>query len=276
MTSNTTQVEKLVDEVRALMDNPSGSLSAILRRTARLAVLVGDTEHRDLFQLHLEGVLYSDSAGPRYKPWEDPSWKPRWDVRDALIADRTMPNGKVVAFPLEEFEHNYRRVREEGLRARDRGDTKLEVKYFEMEADGEKILFRIRRRVDTFLQLAEDWLLRQKKAQQGNTQGHPLGGAVFIGHGRSSEWRDLKEFLNDRLGLPCVEFNSDPVAGKTTIERLLEMLDASCFAFLVMTAEDQHNDSTVHARENVIHEVGLFPRASWLYSCGGNARGRLF
>ena len=29
-------------------------------------------------------------------------------------------------------------------------------------------------------------------------------------------------------------------------------------AFLVMTAEDEHTDSTLHARENVIHEAGLF------------------
>jgi len=36
------------------------------------------------------------------------------------------------------------------------------------------------------------------------------------------------------------------------------MLEEACFAFLVMTAEDQHADSTMHARENVVHEVGLF------------------
>lgn len=36
------------------------------------------------------------------------------------------------------------------------------------------------------------------------------------------------------------------------------MLDAAVFAFLVMTAEDEHADTTRHARENVIHEVGLF------------------
>ena len=29
-------------------------------------------------------------------------------------------------------------------------------------------------------------------------------------------------------------------------------------AFLVMTAEDRHFDDTFHARENVIHEIGLF------------------
>jgi predicted nucleotide-binding protein len=36
------------------------------------------------------------------------------------------------------------------------------------------------------------------------------------------------------------------------------MLDAASFAFLVMTTEDEHADKTLHARENVIHEIGLF------------------
>ena len=36
------------------------------------------------------------------------------------------------------------------------------------------------------------------------------------------------------------------------------MLDRATFAFLVMTAEEDHGDSKLHARENVIHEVGLF------------------
>src|SRR5262249_15110698 len=41
-------------------------------------------------------------------------------------------------------------------------------------------------------------------------------------------------------------------------ERLATMLDNACFAFLVMTAEDEHADGSKHARENVIHEIGLF------------------
>jgi predicted nucleotide-binding protein len=36
------------------------------------------------------------------------------------------------------------------------------------------------------------------------------------------------------------------------------MLDNAGFAFLVMTAEETHADATTHARENVIHETGLF------------------
>ena len=83
-------------------------------------------------------------------------------------------------------------------------------------------------------------------------------GKIFIGHGRSRVWKDLREFLQDRLGLECDEFNSESAAGYPTQKRLSVLLDNACFAFLVMTAEDPHSDGTVHARENVIHEVGLF------------------
>ncbi len=85
-----------------------------------------------------------------------------------------------------------------------------------------------------------------------------VDGKVFIGHGRSPLWRELKDFLSERLNLKWDEFNREAVAGLSTFERLAQMLFESNFAFLIMTAEDEHNDSTLHARQNVIHEVGLF------------------
>ena len=36
------------------------------------------------------------------------------------------------------------------------------------------------------------------------------------------------------------------------------MLDQAAFAFIVMTAEDEMADGAVIARQNVIHEAGLF------------------
>lgn len=81
---------------------------------------------------------------------------------------------------------------------------------------------------------------------------------VFIGHGRSLVWRELKDFIVDRLGLEYDEFNREPAAGITTKERLEEMLARADFALLVLTAEDEQPDGTVRARENVVHEAGLF------------------
>ncbi len=98
----------------------------------------------------------------------------------------------------------------------------------------------------------------EKRLKMGGKSIARTDGKIFIGHGRSVVWRDLKDFIHDRLKLPWEEFNREPTAGMSTKERLEDMLDASVFAFLVMTAEDEHADGSKHARANVIHEVGLF------------------
>jgi len=99
--------------------------------------------------------------------------------------------------------------------------------------------------------------LQKAKKMKGNTVTR-IDGPVFVGHGQSPLWKDVKDFLADRLGLEYEEFNREPTAGISTKERLLEMLDRCCFAFLVMTAEDECPDGRFHARQNVVHEAGLF------------------
>jgi predicted nucleotide-binding protein len=81
---------------------------------------------------------------------------------------------------------------------------------------------------------------------------------IFVGHGGSPLWRELKDFLVDRLHLAFDEFSNVPTAGVPTAERLAELLDDAAFAFLIMTAEDEQPDGKVRARENVVHEAGLF------------------
>jgi predicted nucleotide-binding protein len=85
-----------------------------------------------------------------------------------------------------------------------------------------------------------------------------VGTNVILGHGRSPVWKDLKDFIQDRLELPWDEFNRVPVAGITNIARLSEMLENAAIAFIVMTAEDEQADGKMQARMNVIHEAGLF------------------
>lgn len=69
-----------------------------------------------------------------------------------------------------------------------------------------------------------------------------VGTNVFIGHGRAPAWRELKDFIGDRLGLPWDEFNRVPIAGLHNTARLSQMLDQACIAFLIMTAEDETAD----------------------------------
>jgi predicted nucleotide-binding protein len=84
------------------------------------------------------------------------------------------------------------------------------------------------------------------------------GNYIFIGHGGSKVWKDLKDFINDRLNLSWDEFNRESPAGVTTKDRLEEMLNRAKFAFLIMTAEDEQSDGKKYSRQNVVHEIGLF------------------
>lgn len=97
-----------------------------------------------------------------------------------------------------------------------------------------------------------------ERTQKQEATAERIGTNVFIGHGRSKEWKDLKDFIKDRMRLPWDEFNRVPVAGIPNTVRLSTMLDAAAIAFLVLTAEDELADGKLQARMNVVHEAGLF------------------
>jgi predicted nucleotide-binding protein len=81
---------------------------------------------------------------------------------------------------------------------------------------------------------------------------------VFIGHGRNQQWRDLKDHLHDQHGYVVVAYEVGARAGHAIRDILTEMLEGSSFAVLVMTAEDETAEGEFRARQNVVHEIGLF------------------
>ena len=99
---------------------------------------------------------------------------------------------------------------------------------------------------------------RQTRQQQRTLTRQSQGTRIFIGHGRSHIWRALKDFLEDDLGLLVDEFNRVPTAGAPITGRLETMLNSAAIAFLVMNGEDEQPDGELRARENVVHEAGLF------------------
>jgi predicted nucleotide-binding protein len=84
------------------------------------------------------------------------------------------------------------------------------------------------------------------------------GGKVFIGHGRSKLWARVQLFLKDELGIDTFTFESESRTSESIIQILEEFLSSSSFAILILTAEDETAEGTVRARQNVIHEAGLF------------------
>lgn len=81
---------------------------------------------------------------------------------------------------------------------------------------------------------------------------------IFIGHGRDAAWRDLKDHLQDQHGLRTTAYETGVRAGQSIQDILSEMVEESSMALLVHTGEDVDSRGQLHARENVIHETGLF------------------
>jgi len=81
---------------------------------------------------------------------------------------------------------------------------------------------------------------------------------IFIGHGGRPLWHDLKMHLEDLHGFKVEAYEVGSRAGLTIKEILEKMLTDSSFAILVLTGEVEDVEGKIHARDNVIHELGLF------------------
>ena len=74
--------------------------------------------------------------------------------------------------------------------------------------------------------------------------------AVLTQRSQQIDWRELKDFIEDRLGLEVDEFNRKPIAGITNITRLSEMLDVP--SFQVGETRLAVCNSLVHCRRSYI------------------------
>jgi predicted nucleotide-binding protein len=81
---------------------------------------------------------------------------------------------------------------------------------------------------------------------------------IFIGHGGSEQWRNLKDHLHEKHGYEVEAYEIGARAGHAIRDILEEMLDKTSFAILVMTGEDRTDEGGMRARQNVVHELGLF------------------
>lgn len=81
---------------------------------------------------------------------------------------------------------------------------------------------------------------------------------IFIGHGHSEQWRVVKDHLHEQHNYKVEAYEIGARVGHEIRDVLDEMLIKSSFAILVMTAEDKDAEGRFRARQNVIHELGLF------------------
>jgi sugar/nucleoside kinase (ribokinase family) len=88
------------------------------------------------------------------------------------------------------------------------------------------------------------------------SRARPLG--IFISHGKNAEWFAVQRFVEDRFASPVYSFESAPWGGHELSEALSKTLERCSLSVCVLTAEDFTDDGRKFARQNVIHEVGLF------------------
>ena len=241
---------ELIQEVRSFLDDSNTPIVLVLNKAIRLATVCSETEWLDLFNAHKKGadaskLKESKLLAQHYE--KNPSVLPAvpfW--LEALLEDRKRSDGLIHMAPAFEVESTLTEIVGLGV---------LNPDLYNLKGDLQKILYNIRERILIFTDRMEQYVSSEEgmKYTPPNSQN-----SVFIGHGNSMVWKDLKDFIQDRLGLPWDEFNRESPAGMATKERLLKMLNDASFAFLIMTAEDEHANHTLHARENVIHEIGLF------------------
>ena len=89
--------------------------------------------------------------------------------------------------------------------------------------------------IGKFAELTRQVKMHGSRLQQRRQQDTNQGNMIFIGHGHSPMWMELKIFLGERLGLPIDEYSRVSSAGKPTTDRLLEMMETAKAAFLLMT-----------------------------------------
>lgn len=105
------------------------------------------------------------------------------------------------------------------------------------------------------------WYRRAQAAARkkpGSGQKQPPGNVVFIGHGGSPLWARVESHLKNDLSVETLAYESEARAGEHITEILKGFLDQAGFAVLVLTAEDETSAGQLRARQNVVHEAGLF------------------
>jgi predicted nucleotide-binding protein len=113
----------------------------------------------------------------------------------------------------------------------------------------------IQRILNVFLEAEERSALPEPPPTPPISERSPV---VFIGHGHSDDWRRIKDHLQDKHNYKVEAYEVGSRSGHTIRDVLDYMASRSTFAVLVMSAEDETSTGEVRARQNVVHEVGLF------------------
>ena len=115
-----------------------------------------------------------------------------------------------------------------------------------------------RAKIEAVFEVFEENVAESRLPEPPDQPPPPKKPSIFIGHGRSLLWRELKDHLQDQHNQDVIAYEVGARAGHAIRDILQDMLAKSSFAILVMTGEDETKNDEFQPRMNVVHELGLF------------------
>ncbi|MDD2800787.1 MAG: nucleotide-binding protein [Methylococcales bacterium] len=158
---------------------------------------------------------------------------------------------------LQEFLADYRRFRMSADYLASTGELEMRV-FVKPSYTSITVSAPSRTEIETIFSIFEGAASTSRLPDPPVPEGRNPVPNIFIGHGRSGQWRDLKDHLQDKHGFQIEAYETGARAGHTIRDVLEDMAAKSTFALLVLTAEDDGPEGSIRARQNVIHEAGLF------------------
>ena len=157
----------------------------------------------------------------------------------------------------EEFFSDYRRATGSGVYREEIGNKyELKLQFFDDGDTSVSVGASNRSKIEVVFEVFEEHIDKSRLPELPSPP--PQRPMIFIGHGRSLLWRELKDHLQDQHCYDVVAYEVGARAGHGIRDILEDMLDKSTFAILVMTGEDETTNGAIQPRLNVVHETGLF------------------
>ena len=115
-----------------------------------------------------------------------------------------------------------------------------------------------RPQIESVFEVFEMHVANSRLPEPEKEEEEKVAPTIFIGHGHSEVWRDLKDHLHEQHHYPVEAYETGARVGHAIRNILESMMLKSAFALLVLTCDDDVGDGKYRARQNVIHETGLF------------------
>jgi len=156
-----------------------------------------------------------------------------------------------------EFFADYRKEHDESSYVKYLGDDYRFAVVFQHGRTEVYVKTKTRNDIESVFEIFEEVAAQSIITQSDNDIPEPSP-VIFIGHGRDKQWKDLKDHLHEQHGYNVQAYEIGARAGRAIRDTLEDLLRTSSFAILVLTGEDETGEGNLRARQNVVHELGLF------------------